>query len=103
METILFLGVIICMVACILAQMIKSLCILQDRASALGKCQELIQLSLKQSFRNIMCPEGSPKFITRDNISRGVHGAEIIPPYPSSTEKLLGGKVSLTRVRTRYS
>jgi hypothetical protein len=91
------------MIACILAQMIKSLCILQYRASALGECQEFIQLLLEQSFWNVMCPEGSPKFFPRDNMSRGLHGAKIIPPYAGSAVKLLGGKVILTQVRIRYS
>jgi hypothetical protein len=50
-----------------------------------------------------MCPEGSPKFFPRDNMSRGLHSAKIIPPYAGGTVKLLGGEVSLTRVRTRYS
>jgi hypothetical protein len=50
-----------------------------------------------------MCPEGSPKFIPSDNMSRGLHGIEIILPYTGSTAKLLGGKISFTRVRTRYS
>jgi hypothetical protein len=55
METILFLGIIVRMIACILAQMIKSLYILQYRASALGECQEFVQLPLQQSFWNVMC------------------------------------------------
>jgi hypothetical protein len=100
---ILFLGIIICMITCILAQMIKSLCILQYRIGTLVKCQELVQLSLQQSFGNIMCPKGSPKFIPGDDMSRGLHGVEIIPPYTSSTAKLLGSKRSFTRIRTRYS
>jgi hypothetical protein len=50
-----------------------------------------------------MRPEGNPKFFPRDNMSCGLHGAKIIPPYAGSTAKLLGGEVSLTRVRTRYS
>jgi hypothetical protein len=36
-------------------------------------------------------------------MSHGLHGAKIIPPYAGSTTKLLGGEVSLTRIRTRYS
>jgi hypothetical protein len=83
--------------------MIESLCILQYRTGALGECQEFIQLPLHQSFRNIMCPEGSSKFLPGDNISSRLHGAKIIPPNAGSTTKLLGGKVSFTRVRTRYS
>jgi hypothetical protein len=96
METILFLGVIIRMISRILTQMIKSLCVLQDRTGTLGKCQEFIQLSLQQSFRNIICSEGCPKLIPGDNMPCRLHGAEIIPPYPSSTTELLGGKGSFT-------
>jgi hypothetical protein len=36
-------------------------------------------------------------------MSSGLHGAKIIPPNAGSTTKLLGSKVSFTRVRTRYS
>jgi hypothetical protein len=43
-----------------------------------------------------MCPEGSPELILGDDMSRGLHGVEIIPPYTSSTAKLLGSKRSLT-------
>jgi hypothetical protein len=50
-----------------------------------------------------MCPEGNPKFFPGDNMSRGLHGAEIIPPYTGNTTKLLGGEMSFTRVRTWYS
>jgi hypothetical protein len=94
METILFLGVIIRMISCILTQMIKSLCILEDCTGALVKCQEFIQLSLQQSFWNIMCPESCPKLIPGDNMPYRLHGVEIIPPYPSSTTELLGSKGS---------
>jgi hypothetical protein len=103
METILFLGIIVSVIVCVLAQMIESLCILQYRMGALGECQEFIQYPLHQSFRIIMRPEGSPKFLPGDNMSSGLHGAKIIPPNAGSTTKLLGGKVSFTRVRTRYS
>jgi hypothetical protein len=50
-----------------------------------------------------MCPEGSPKFFPGDNMSCGLYGAKIIPPYVGSTAKLLGGEVSFARVHTRYS
>jgi hypothetical protein len=51
----------------------------------------------------MVCPEGSPKFLPRDNMSSGLHGAKVIPPNAGSTMKLLGGEVSFTRVRTWYS
>jgi hypothetical protein len=50
-----------------------------------------------------MCPEGNPKFLPGDNMFSGLHGAKIIPPNVGSTTKLLGGKVSFTRVHTRDS
>jgi hypothetical protein len=50
-----------------------------------------------------MCPEGNLELIPRDDMSRGLHGVEIIPPYTSSTAKLLVSKRSLIRVRTGYS
>jgi hypothetical protein len=94
MESILFLGIIVCMISCILAQMIKVLCILQDCTGALSKCQEFIQLSLQQSLRNIVCSKGCQKFIPGDNMPCRLHGIEIVPPDPSSTSELLGGKGS---------
>jgi hypothetical protein len=90
-ETILLLGIIISVITRILAQMIEDLRILQYCAGALGKCQEF------------MCPEGSPKFLQGKNMSSGQHGTIVIPPNAGSATKLLGGKVSFTRVRTRYS
>jgi hypothetical protein len=86
METILFLGIIICMITCILTQMIESHCILQYHMGALGEGQEFVQLPLHQSFRNMVCPEGSSKFLPGDNMAIRLHG----------TTKLLGGEVSFT-------
>jgi hypothetical protein len=45
-KTILLLGVTVSVITRILTQVIKSLCILQYGAGALGKCQEFIQLPL---------------------------------------------------------
>jgi hypothetical protein len=45
-EAILFLGIIICVITCVLTHVIKNLCILQYSAGALNKCQELIQFAL---------------------------------------------------------
>jgi hypothetical protein len=51
----------------------------------------------------MMCPEGSPKFLPRNIMSSGLHGAKIIPPNAGSTTELLGCEVSFTRVRAWYS
>jgi hypothetical protein len=60
-ETLLFLGIIIRVIPRVLARMIKSLCILEYSAGPLCECQKFIQLLLHQSFRNMVCPEGSSK------------------------------------------
>jgi hypothetical protein len=46
-KTVLFLGIIICVIPCILAQMIEILCVLQNCIGTLGKSQELVKLSLQ--------------------------------------------------------
>jgi hypothetical protein len=46
-ETVLLLGIIICMIPCVLAQMIEILCVLQNCIGTLGKSQELVKLSLQ--------------------------------------------------------
>jgi hypothetical protein len=96
METLLFLSIIICMIPRILAQMIKSLRILQYSVGALCECQKFIQFPLHQSFRNMVCPEGSPKFLPGDNMAIGLHGTMVIPPNASSTLELLSSEVSFT-------
>jgi hypothetical protein len=51
----------------------------------------------------MVCPEGIPEFLPGDNMSSGLHGTKIIPPYAGSTAKLLCGEVSFACVRTWYS
>jgi hypothetical protein len=84
-EMILLLSITISVISRILTQMIKSLCILQYGAGVLGKCQELIQFSLHQSFRYMMCPEGIPKFFPGDNMAISLHGTIVIPPDTGSS------------------
>jgi hypothetical protein len=103
MEMLLFLGIIIRVIPRVLAQMIKSLCILEYSVGALCECQKFIQLPLHQSFRNMVCPEGRLKFLPGDNVASGLHGTMVLPPNAGSATKLLSSEVSFTRVRTRYS
>jgi len=53
-KMIALLGVCICMMARILAQIIEGLCILKNSAGSLIQSQELIYLSLNQSIRDMM-------------------------------------------------
>jgi hypothetical protein len=85
METILLLGFTVSVITHVLTQMIKSLCILQHGAGALGKCQEFIQLPLQQYFGYMMCSESIPKFFLGDNMAISLHGTIDIPPDTGST------------------
>jgi hypothetical protein len=56
-EAIRFTGISIRMITRVLAQVIESLCILHDSAGSLGQSQEFIELSLNESFWNVMHSE----------------------------------------------
>jgi hypothetical protein len=59
------------MIARILAQVIKSLCVLKYSAVSLGKCQKFIELSLNESFRDMVRPKGGLEFFPGDDMSIG--------------------------------
>jgi hypothetical protein len=84
-KMILFLGVTVSVITRVLTQVIKSLCILQYGASALGECQELIQFLFHQSFGYMVCSESIPKFFPADNMAIRLHGTIVIPPDTGST------------------
>ena len=79
-KVILLLGIRVCMMTGILAQMIKDLCILKHSMISLSKRQELIQFMLQESLGNMMRPEGGPEFFPTNDIVGGQHGTIIIPP-----------------------
>jgi hypothetical protein len=95
MESISFLGVRVSMIARILAQVIESLCVLKYSAASLSKCQKFIELSLNESFQDMVCPKGGLEFFPCDNMSIRLHGIVVIPPNASNTTELLGYEESL--------
>jgi hypothetical protein len=78
------------MIARVLAQVIESLCILKYSATSLSKCQKFIELSLNESFRNMVCPKGGLEFFPVDNMSNRLHSIVVVPPNASITTELLG-------------
>ena len=79
-KMILLLGISVCMMTRILAQVIEDLYVLKHSAVSLCKRQEFIQLPIHESLGNVMCPKGGPEFFPIDNIINGQHGTIIIPP-----------------------
>jgi hypothetical protein len=90
MEPISFLGVRVSMIACVLAQVIESLCVLKYSAISLGKRQKFIELPLNESFRDMVCSKDGPEFFPSNNMSIRLHCIVVVPPNASVTTELLG-------------
>jgi hypothetical protein len=90
MEAISFAGVYIRMITRILAQVVEDLCILHDSAGSLSQIQKFIELSLNESFRNVVHSESSPEFFPSDDMTSRLHGMVVVPLYAGSATKLLG-------------
>ena len=71
LESILLLGISVCMMTGILTQVIKDLYILKHGAGSLCKRQEFVQLPIHESLGNMMRPKGGPEFFPIDNIIDG--------------------------------
>jgi hypothetical protein len=97
-EAISLTGVRVRMITHVLAQVIESLCILYDSAGALGQGQKFIELSLNESFWNVVRSESSPKFIPCDNMTSRLHGVVVVPPYAGGAAKLLSREECLVRI-----
>jgi hypothetical protein len=89
-ESISFLGIRVSMIARILAQVIESLCVLKYSAVSLGKCQKFIELSLNESFWDMVHPKGGLEFFPIDNMPIRLHGMVVVPPKASISTELLG-------------
>ena len=68
------------MVSSISAQIIESLRIVQDIAASLGESQELIELALQKSLRDVMAPERRLEFLPADDVVGRLHGVVVFPP-----------------------
>jgi hypothetical protein len=86
------------MITRILAQVIEDLCILHDCAGSLGQGQEFIELSLDESFWNVVRSESGPEFIPCNNMTSRLHGILMVPPYAGGAAKLLSREECLVRV-----
>jgi hypothetical protein len=71
---------------------------LHDGAGFLSQIQKFIELSLNESFGNVMRSESGPKFIPSNNMTSRLHGMVVVPPYAGSAAKLLGCEKGLVLV-----
>jgi hypothetical protein len=83
------------MITCVLAQMIKDLCILHDSAGSLGQNQKFIELSLNESLWNVVRSENGLEFVTCDYMTSRLHGMVMVPPYAAVPRSCWAAKSAL--------
>jgi hypothetical protein len=83
------MGISVCMITCVLTQVIEELCILHDSAGSLSQSQKFIELSLNESLWNVVCSESGLEFIPCDNMTSWLHSVVMVPPYAGGAAKLL--------------
>jgi hypothetical protein len=66
------------MITRILAQVVEDLCILHDSAGSLSQIQKFIELSLNESFWNVVCSESGPEFVLCDDMTSRLHGMVMV-------------------------
>jgi hypothetical protein len=94
-KTISFTGIIVRMVSHVLAQVVENLCVLHDGVGFLSQIQKFIELSLNESFGDVVRSKRSPKLVPSDDMIGRLHGVKMIPPYAGSATELLGRKERL--------
>jgi hypothetical protein len=100
MEAVSLTGISVRMTTRVLAQVIEDLCILHDGAGSLSQIQKFIELSLNESFRDVVHSKSGPKFVPNDDMTGRLHSMVMIPPHAGSATKLLGCKECLVLIRT---
>jgi hypothetical protein len=91
-------GISVRMITRVLAQVVEDLCILHDGAGFLSQIQKFIELSLNESFRNVVRSESGSEFILGDDMTSRLHGMVMVPPYAGSAAKLLGCEEGLVLI-----
>jgi hypothetical protein len=91
-EPVSLLLIRVCVIPSILAQVIKSLGILQHCPVALSECQKLIELPVHNSGWYMVSPESYLELPPFYLSILWLHGKKMVPPSPCGSAKLLGGK-----------
>jgi hypothetical protein len=77
---------------------VEDLCILHDGAGSLSQIQKFIELSLNESFGNVVRSKSGSEFIPGDDMTSWLHGMVMVPPYAGGAAKLLGYEEGLVLV-----
>jgi hypothetical protein len=91
-EPVSLLFIRICVISRILAQVIKSLGILQHCPVSLSECQKLIELPVHNPGWYMLSPESCLELPPFHLSILWLHGKKMVPPSPRGSAKLLGGE-----------
>jgi hypothetical protein len=75
-----FAGIIFRMVSRVLAQVVENLCVLHDGAGSLSQVQKFIELSLNESFGDMVHSKGGLELVPSDDMIGRLHSMIVIPP-----------------------
>ena len=79
----------------ILCQIVELVHIIHHRQAPLLQVQELRQLPVQHTSRNVVLSESSGKLLPSHTVVHRLHGVESIPPRTGRPQKLLCGKAHL--------
>jgi hypothetical protein len=88
------------MVPSILAQVIKSLSILQHCPVALSECQKLVELTVHNASWDMVSSESCLELSPIHFMVSWLHSKIVVPPCPRGSAKLLGGEPDLCHLGT---
>jgi hypothetical protein len=91
-EHVSLLLIRICVISSILAQVIKSLGILQHCPVALSECQKLVELTVHNPGWYVVSPKSCLELSPLHLSVLWLHGKKMVPPSPCGSTKLLGGE-----------
>jgi hypothetical protein len=97
-EHVPLLLISVCMISCILAQVIEGLSVLQHSTVPLSKCQKLIKLVVHNACRYMMPSESCLELSPFHHVINWLHGEKVIQLSPHGSTKLLVGEPDLSHI-----
>src|SRR5688572_4101131 len=73
---------------------------MQHIPSSLSEGQKLVELTLQETFGNVMRSERRPELVPTDHVASRQHGMVVVPPKPCGPTQLLSCKPRLVVVGT---
>jgi hypothetical protein len=97
-EPVPLLLISVCMIPCILTQVIEGLSVLQHSMMPLSKCQKLIKLAVHNACRYVMPAECCLELSPFHHVVNWLHSEKVVPPCSRGSAELLGGEPDFSHI-----